>query len=99
MHLGKSRTSTVRKRSVQNATELGVDAGAHAACRIGVVKMKTDQDRNLWLQKLLAERSYTMNRLTTIEARQADERRSNFRILIGSTVVAACSLIAAALVV
>jgi len=61
--------------------------------------MKTDRDRILWLQRLLAERRYAMERLTTTEARQADGVRTNFRILIGSTVVAACSLTAAALAI
>ena len=58
--------------------------------------MKTDRDRTLWLQKLLAARKHSMDRSMTTESRQT-AARSGVRLLIGSAIVAVGSLTAAAL--
>jgi hypothetical protein len=59
--------------------------------------MKTDRDRTLWLQKLLAARKHPMDRSMTTESRQTAGVRSGVRLLIGSAIVAVGSLTAAAL--
>ena len=59
--------------------------------------MKTDRDRTLWLQKLLAARKHQIDRAATAEPLQADGARSGLRLIIGTAILAVGSLTAAAL--
>ena len=60
-------------------------------------QMKTDRDRTLWLQKLLAVRKHQSDRATTAESHPAVGARSGLRLMIGTAILAVGSLTAAAL--